>query len=259
MTDQTVEPGSSGLLDSVSVEDPKTPAQTQAVEIDHRPPDPTKAAAEDPLERPDYWPENFWNKDSNEPDLEGIAKSWRDLRAKISKGAHNAPADGKYDLSAFGGDESAENPIASTLANWAKENGLSQAQFDDLATSLRSQAQEMMSGEMVDPAEEMKKLGPNAGAVVNGMVDWARGLVAKGVWSKDDFDEFKIMGGTARGLNALMKIREAYEGRIPIESAPLEGAPSKDELYAMVADPKYNSDPAYRQKVERMFRTYVKD
>ena len=259
MTDQTVEPGSSGLLDSVSVEDPNTPAQTQAVEIDHRPPDPTKAAAEDPLERPDYWPENFWNKDSNEPDLEGIAKSWRDLRAKISKGAHNAPADGKYDLSAFGGEESAENPIAGTLANWAKENGLSQAQFDDLATSLRSQAQEIMAGEMVDPAEEMKKLGPNANAVINGMVDWARGLVAKGVWSKDDFDEFRIMGGTARGLNALMKIREAYEGRIPIESAPLEGAPSKDELYAMVADPKYNSDPAYRQKVERMFRTYVKD
>ncbi len=67
------------------------------------------------------------------------------------------------------------------------------------------------------------------------------------------------LGGTARGLNALMKIREAYEGRIPIESAPLEGTPSKDELYAMVADPKYNSDPAYRQKVERMFRTYVKE
>lgn len=261
MTDTaTVEPGSSGLLDSVSVEDPNTPAQnTQAVEIDHRPPDPSKPPPEDPLERPDYWPENFWNKDSNEPDLEGIAKSWRDLRAKISKGAHNAPADGKYDLSSFGGQEGMDNPIANTVANWAKENGLSQAQFDELATSLRNQAQELMAGEMVDPAEEMKKLGPNANAVVNGMVDWARGLVNKGVWSKDDFEEFKIMGGTARGLNALMKIREAYEGRVPIESAPVEGAPSKEELYAMVADPKYNSDPAYRQKVERMFRTYVKD
>lgn len=261
MTDTaTVEPGGTGLLDSVSVEDPNTPAQnTQAVEIDHRPPDPSKPPPEDPLERPDYWPENFWNKDSNEPDLEGIAKSWRDLRAKISKGAHNAPADGKYDLSSFGGQEGMDNPIANTVANWAKENGLSQAQFDELATSLRNQAQELMSGEMVDPAEEMKKLGPNANAVVNGMVDWARGLVNKGVWSKDDFEEFKIMGGTARGLNALMKIREAYEGRVPIESAPVEGAPSKEELYAMVADPKYNSDPAYRQKVERMFRTYVKD
>ncbi len=61
------------------------------------------------------------------------------------------------------------------------------------------------------------------------------------------------MGGTARGLQALVKIREAYEGRVPIESAPVDGAPSKDELYAMVNDPKYRSDPAYRQNVERLF------
>jgi len=87
------------------------------------------------------------------------------------------------------------NPIAETLSSWAKDNGLSQAQFDDLSGQLQSQAQEMMAGEIIDPAVEMKQLGPNANAVVNGMVDWARGLVNKGVWSKDDFDEFKIMGG----------------------------------------------------------------
>jgi hypothetical protein len=90
------------------------------------------------------------------------------------------------------------------------------------------------------------------------MVDWARGLVNKGVWSKDDFEEFKIMGGTARGITALMKIRESYEGRVPIQSAPLEGTPSKEELYAMVGDPKYKTDPAYRQKVERMFNQFAK-
>jgi hypothetical protein len=255
----TAEPGNSGLLDSVTVEDSNQPDQnSQAVQIDHKQRDASAPEPEDPLERPDYWPENFWNKDTNEPDLEGIAKSWRDLRGKISKGAHNAPANGQYDLSSFG-EQANDNPIATTLSGWAKDNGLSQAQFDDLATKLQTQAQEIMSGEMIDPAAELKQLGPNANAVVNGMVDWARGLVNKGVWSKDDFEEFKIMGGTARGLTALMKIREAYEGRVPIESAPVEGAPSKDELYAMVGDPKYHTDPAYRQKVERMFRTYVPD
>ncbi len=115
-----------------------------------------------------------------------------------------------------------------------------------------------MQGDMVDPAAEMKQLGPKGGAIVNGMVDWARGLVNKGVWSKDDFDEFKIMGGTARGITALMKVREAYEGRVPIESAQLEGAPSQEELYAMVGDPRYKTDAAYRQKVERMFGQYAK-
>jgi hypothetical protein len=199
MTDTaTVEPGGTGLLDNVQVSDQTTPTNPQAVEIDHRS-DTTAATSsaptgdDDPLERPDFWPENFWKKDSNEPDLEGIAKSWSDLRKH-----------------------------------------------------------------MVDPAAEMKQLGPNGGAIVNGMVDWARGLVNKGVWSKDDFEEFKIMGGTARGITALMKVREAYEGRVPTQSAPLEGAPSKDELYQMVNDPRYKTDPGYRTKVEKMFQASFK-
>ena len=71
------------------------------------------------------------------------------------------------------------------------------------------------------------------------------------------FEEFKIMGGTARGLGALMKVRSAYEGRVPIEVAPMEGAPSKEELYQMVGDPKYKTDAAFRQKVERMFQQHL--
>ena len=58
-------------------------------------------------------------------------------------------------------------------------------------------------------------------------------------------------------MRALLKIREAYEGRVPIESAPIEGAPSKEELYQMVNDPKYKTDAGYRQKVERMFQQFV--
>jgi hypothetical protein len=254
MTDTaTVEPGGTGLLDNVQVNDETTPANPQAAEIDHKVAAPDAPAADEPLERPDFWPENFWKKDSNEPDLEGIAKSWSDLRKQISQGKHKAPADGKYDLKSFG-DQADTNPIATTLSSWAKDNGLSQAAFDDLVGNLQTQAKEIMSGDMVDPAVEMKQLGPNAGAIVNGMVDWARGLVNKGVWSKDDFEEFKIMGGTARGITALMKVREAYEGRVPTQSMQLEGAPSKDELYQMVNDPKYKNDPAYRQKVEKMFQ-----
>ena len=254
MSDTNDQPGdSSGLLDAVTVEDPSKPAEPQKAEIPHRAEPtataaaPTATAAEAP---PEWMPENFL-KDGR-PDYEALAKSWRDLRGKISKGAHNAPADGKYNLSAFG-EKGEENPIGQTLAGWAKENGISSAAFEELTSKISAQAQEIMGADMVDPKAEMAKLGPNANAVVNGMVDWARGLVNKGVWSKDDFEEFKIMGGTARGLQALVKIREAYEGRVPIESAPVDGAPSKDELYAMVNDPKYRSDPAYRQKVERLF------
>ena len=258
MTDTaTVEPGTSGLLDNVQASDEAKTINPQSVEIDHKAADPSAPAPEDPLERPDYWPENFWKKDENEPDLEGIAKSWTDLRKQISQGKHKAPADGKYDLKVFG-EEGETNPMATTLSSWAKDNGLSQTAFDDLVGNLQTQAKELMQGDMIDPAVEMKQLGPNGGAIVNGMVDWARGLVNKGVWSKDDFEEFKIMGGTARGITALMKVREAYEGRVPTQSAPLEGAPSKDELYQMVNDPRYKTDTAYRQKVEKMFHATIK-
>ena len=258
MTDTaTVEPGTSGLLDNVQASDEAKTINPQSVEIDHKAADPSAPAPEDPLERPDYWPENFWKKDENEPDLEGIAKSWTDLRKQISQGKHKAPADGKYDLKVFG-EEGETNPMATTLSSWAKDNGLSQSAFDDLVGNLQTQAKELMQGDMIDPAAEMKQLGPNGGAIVNGMVDWARGLVNKGVWSKDDFEEFKIMGGTARGITALMKVREAYEGRVPTQSAPLEGAPSKDELYQMVNDPRYKTDTAYRQKVEKMFHATIK-
>jgi hypothetical protein len=54
-----------------------------------------------------------------------------------------------------------------------------------------------------------------------------------------------------------MKLRESYEGRIPIEVAPMEGAPSKEELYQMVGDPRYKTDAAYRQKVERLFQAVL--
>ena len=253
MTDTaTVEPGTTGLLDNVQVSEETKTNNPQAVEIDHKAVQADAPAPDDPLVRPEYWPENFWKKDSNEPDMEGIAKSWSDLRKQISQGKHKAPADGKYDLKSFG-EQGDTNPIANTLSTWAKDNGLSQAAFDDLSNTLQTQAKEIMQGDMVDPAVEMKQLGPNGGAIVNGMVDWARGLVNKGVWSTDDFEEFKIMGGTARGITALMKVREAYEGRVPTQSAQLEGAPSKDELYQMVNDPKYKTDTGYRQRVEKLF------
>ena len=72
MSEQTNEPGSTGLLDSVTVDDPTKAADPTTAAIPHKAAEPG-TEADDPLERPDYWPENFWKKDANEPDLEGIA------------------------------------------------------------------------------------------------------------------------------------------------------------------------------------------
>ena len=81
-------------------------------------------------------------------------------------------------------------------------------------------------------------------------VDW----FLDGNWGNDDFEEYKVFAGTAEGLNALNKLRRYYEGPI-IPTAPpdVEGMPSEEELQAMVADPKYKTDPGFRKKVENLF------
>ena len=251
METQENQPSSdAGLLDSATITDENEGQQNPvATEIEHK----VAPEEDEPLERPDWWPENFWKKDNSEPDLEGIAKSWMDLRKQISQGKHKPPEDGKYDTSVFG-DIPEDDPVRNHVVGWAKEYGISQAAFDKLVGDVVSMGGDQQVQMQRTIAQEKAALGPNADAIINGMTDWARGLVRKGIWGKDDFEEFKVMGGTAKGILALSKLRETYEGtRIPKESVPIEGAPSKDELYAMVGDPKYQTDPAYRAKVEKLY------
>jgi hypothetical protein len=242
-----------GLLDNVSIENNEV-VDSQAAEISHL----QEPEDDSPLERPDWWPENFWKKDDAEPDLEALAKSWTDLRKQISQGKHKAPEDGNYDFSAFG-ETPDDDPVKGHVSNWAKEYGVSQAALDALVGPIVEMGGQQQQQVKFDAAAEKKALGPNADTIIKGMTQWASGLVQKGVWGADDFEEFKVMGGTANGIKALMKLRETYEGRIPTQSAPIDGAPSKTELNQMVADPKYKTDPAYRQKVERLFQQVYGD
>ena len=51
---------------------------------------------------------------------------------------------------------------------------------------------------------------------------------------------------TANGINALNKIRKYYgEQTIPTSPVDVDGMPSNDELYELVADPKYKTDPDF--------------
>ena len=237
-----------GLLANVSIEGDAQPSEPSKAEISHL----QQPEDDSPLERPDWWPENFWKKNESEPDLEAMAKSWTDLRKQISQGKHKAPEDGNYDWSAFS-DVPEDDPVRGHVATWAREHGVSQAALDALVKPVIEMSGRNQQQVKFDAEAEKRELGQNADAVIKGVTQWAAGLVQKGIWGKDDFEEFKVMGGTAKGIKALMKLREAYEGRIPTQSAPIEGAPSKDELYAMVGDPRYKTDPSYRQKVEKMF------
>lgn len=252
MEDNNQPSSDAGLLDGATATEDTQSQNPVATAVEHR-----AATPEDddtPLERPDWWPENFWKKDDAEPDLEAIAKSWGDLRKQISQGKHKAPADGKYDTSVFGGIPE-NDPVRNTVMSWAQEFGVSQMALDRLVGQVVEQTGQHQQQAAFNRDAELKALGPNANAMINSMTQWGKSLVNKGIWGADDFEEFKVMGGTAKGIKALAKLRETYEGtKIPTNSMPVDGAPSKEELYGMVNDPKYKTDPAYRQKVERMFQ-----
>ena len=113
------------------------------------------------------------------------------------------------------------------------------------------------NGNDVDPInmeEETAKLGPNAQQIIEGVKKWGQGLKAKGVFSDEDFEEFKVFAATANGINTINKLRKYYgEQTIPTAPVDVDGAPSNDELYELVADPKYKTDPAFRRKVEQQF------
>lgn len=237
----------SGLLDSAVAEPEQTTESQEQATISHV----TKPEEDEgPLERPDFWPEKFWKKDANEPDLEGISKSYLELEKQFRSGKHKPPEGGKYALPE-GLKE--DDPITQAYVGWASKYGISQQAFEDLASEIVGMSATQAEEVQRSIQQERAALGPNADAIISNMATWGKGLVSKGIWSKEDFDEFKVWGGTAGGIKALMKLRETYEGRVPVQSAPVEVGMSDEELHQMVADPQYKSNPAFRAKVEKLF------
>lgn len=241
----------SGLLDAASAEPEQTTESQEQPTIDHIQKDPN-AEDDTPLERPDFWPEKFWVKDSNEPDLEGIAKSYTELEKQFRSGKHKPPEDGKYSLEGL--ESLAEDdPVLAAYTGWAAKYGLSQQAFTELASQIVGMGTNQAEQTQQSIKQEREALGPNADAIINNMVTWGQGLVQKGIWGANDFEEFKVWGGTASGIKALMKLRETYEGRVPVQAPAPESSFSREELEAMVANPEYKTNPAYRAKVEREF------
>jgi hypothetical protein len=204
--------------------------------------------------KPNYeiLPQKFW--EGAHPRLDKALGAYTELEKKFARGDHKAPD--AYDtgvLKQAGVPD--DDPLTGAVAAWAREQGISQDAFNKLASSYIQIATDQQQRAAVNIEVEKQRLGPNADKVIESMVGWAQGLVAKGIWGPDDFDEFKVMGGTAQGLRALQKVREFYGdiARIPIAPQEAEGRPSKEELQAMVGDPRYAKDPAYRAKVERLF------
>jgi len=247
------EKAATSLLADTPMEEPvEDTLPEEGTAVDHVAVESDEAAESPPV--PEGVPDKFVKE--GEVDVEGLAKSYTELEGKFRAGKHKTP-EGGYDLKvAKDHNVPEDDPVLQTYADWAKEAGISQEHFDQLAEKILQNGKDTVQQNAFDRDAEMKRLGPQADKIINDQIDWARRLVKSGYWGEDDFEEFKVWGGTASGVKAMMSMRRFYNDitTIPTTVSPEAAAlPSKEECYQMVKDPKYQTDPAYRAKVEKTF------
>jgi hypothetical protein len=203
--------------------------------------------------RPEFFPENFWDEESG-PDVEGLAKAYSELRAKMSAGKHKAPKDGKYEITSLKDRGVADDdPMLKDFVGLAKEQGLSQEQFDQMIDLYTGHMGAMEDQIKTSRDAEMKKLGRNADKIVQSTEQWLTKMQTSGTLNQDEIEAIGRASNNASFISALHKIRGSYmETDIPGLEMQENQKVSLNDVQSMMADPKYGKDPAYTKKVEDM-------
>ena len=197
-------------------------------------------------ERPDWFPEKFWHEKDG-PNIENMAKSLNSLEKKLGETAPSS-----YDISELAVDP--EDPVVKTFLEFGKEKQLSQKSVAGLINKVLELTGGMEQEAELDVQKEKEKIGPNAPEIIQSNIRWNEKLLKDGIFNQEDYNEIEMLGGTAEGIRVIQKLRGMIgEQEIPTISIP-GSRPDKAELQAMVADPKYATDPVYRKKVEKAFQ-----
>jgi len=246
---ETETPEPSSLMEGVSSSEPESETTDEAM--------PHLAADEKPPkeERPAWLDDKFAKP-------EDLAKSYDELQKKFSQGKHKAPDEYSTDVLTEAGYE-LDDPMVDTYLGWAKKYGVNQEAFDELAGSITRMNGDNAAANQADYEAEHTALGPNANEIIKSNVTWADGLVRKGIVSEDERAELNSWGGNAIGQRLMQKVRTMTGDMSKIPLAPVAEDQLSDsdfgvEMQSRMADPRYQSDPAYRQKVENEFNKRFK-
>ena len=233
-----------GLMDGVSSPAPESEAEDDAM--------PHLAADEKPPkeERPPWLDDKF-----SKP--EDLAKSYEELQKKFSQGKHKAPDEYSTDVLTDAGYK-LDDPVVDIYLGWAKDNGINQDAFETLPKLIAELSGENIAEAEASYQEEFDKLGPNAKEIIQSNVNWADSQLNKGIMSEDERAELNVWGGTAIGQRLLQKIRTMTGDMSKIPLAPVADDQMSEqdfeaEMQTRMADPRYQTDQAFRNKVEQEF------
>ena len=233
----------------INVLEPEAPQEDAPIPVHEQPQGEMQSSDDDdgPLERPEYYPAKFWDEDG--PDVEKLAKSYAELEKKFKSGKHKAPE--QYDISSLADQGlDSDDPTVAVYQDWAKENGISQDAFEDLAGRVLSMAKDEQESVQYDQRAEMEKLGSNASE----KIQMTERILMKAPLNNSEREAIAYSLNNADSINAFLKYHQAITNEnIPIKPVVEQQDFTREDLESAIADPRWKTDAAWRTKMERQW------
>jgi len=233
----------------INVSEPEPPQEDAPIPVHEQPQEEMQSSDDDdgPLERPEYYPAKFWDEDG--PDVEKLAKSYAELEKKFKSGKHKAPE--QYDVSSLADQGlDSDDPTVAVYQDWAKENGISQDAFEDLAGRVLSMAKDEQESVQYDQRAEMEKLGSNASE----KIQMTERILQKAPLNNSEREAIAYSLNNADSINAFLKYHQAITNEnIPIKPVVEQQEFTREDLESAIADPRWKTDAGWRTKIERQW------
>ena len=223
----------------------------------------------EPMERPDFIPEKFWNTETGEINIEEFGKSYLNLEKyvggkkdelreviinELSEEADSEKPE-SYELPALpdGITEEMlhENPMAQWWAEHCDENAYSQEVFEEGINKYI----DSFIGQQPDLNREMEKLGENANARLDAVNSWASSF-----FSPEEYEAVATtLGATAEGIEALERMMQTTVQSVSRANtvAQADRPLTLDDVRNMMKDKRYfdpkERDQSFVKKVDEAF------
>lgn len=225
-------------------------------------------------ERPDWLPENFYDKKTGTVNVEALAKSQQDLRKQVSMGGKDVPKDPTgyefgvpddmkdiEDRVLLKGENGEPDPIVDWFGKKAVEHEMPKAVAQDMYRDFVKLLGDI-TPEPINPQDEIKSLGPEGQNYINHLAKFHKHLNDLGVFNKETSAAFLAATTTASGVRMIQGLREYY-GEKPIPGNTEIAATSDDadalrkEMSELLVKAD-KGDPSAEREFQRLQAKYEK-
>ena len=229
----------------------------------------TEAQEQTVSDKPEFVQDKFWDADRKEVNLENLASSYNALEKKLGSRTEDLSKQVRQDLEQerlgkvpeeykINVPELPENVDVSVsedmeIVQWwkdtAKQNGLSQEQFDEGVKVFIDNAMATLP----DVNAEMEKLGDNSKERVEAAELWSKKNL-----SPEAYNTFSSVASTAEGVKAIEEIMKmTKDSPMPTTPTQVSVTPDLVDLKSMMNDPRYydsnKRDDGYVKRVTELY------